>query len=386
MPIIKNNLYYELTSETKTKPVSAIKIQMDVLDRCEHSCSGCFVNRRNNAPSDSDLAGFMSRVKSMTEEGLLVDEILIGPTDFLSSSNFYDVLSNKDLLKTINDNSPILAFVTTLMGGDILKFCSFITKNINTDTEIEIGIATNPETLMDIGYIEDVKYKLSILSDNLEHDITYTFLLNIEDREIDYQRIHNHVTSMFDTTFDLIPSVARSGNKKKILDRIEQVNSFFNNLPPSSGTNNIMIDHSHSGNNFKVLNFKRGDWYISPFLYENMAIYDDMFKVNGIQDFHNKVVEQYSHETECTNCDFLTSCASRGIPMLMKFLETESCICPKENMIKNKYALSHAANSMYDWSDYSVESDKAGYRKKFLVHEDNIKDLDRLKEIYESRR
>ena len=70
----------------------------------------------------------------------------------------------------------------------------------------------------------------------------------------------------------------------------------------------------------------------------------------------------------------------------MKFLETDKCICPKESMIRSKHVSSFAAKNMYDWSDYSVESDKEGYRKKFLVHEGNIEDLHRLKVIYETRR
>jgi len=383
MPIIKNNLYYELTTETQTKPVSAVKIQMDVLDGCEHNCSGCFVNRRNNAPSINDLEEFSRFVKEITDAGLLVDEILIGPTDVLSSSNTFDVLSNKHLLKTINDNSPILAFVTTLMG-DPEEFCEFIVKNINLDTEIEIGIATQPDLLMDLNYGQEIKAKLKVL-DGLPHDLTYTFILNIDEYDVDYEKLHKHVVKQFDTTFDLIPSIARSKNKEKILFKLKQLNKYYDSLKTGNDANNIMVDHSHSGMNFKVLNFKKGGWWLSPFLYENMAIYDDLFKVRSIPDLHIKVVSQYAYASVCSSCEFLNSCASRSTPRLMKFLGTDKCICPKENMLKHMHEYNGPASKMYDWKDYTVDKDKNGYRKKFLVHDERAEELKTLEGIYNDR-
>ena len=387
MPIIKNNLYYELTTETETKPVSAIKIQLDVLDNCSYNCSGCYVNKRNNAPTDSHLKEFASFVNEITSHGILVDEILVGPTDFLSSSNTFDVLSNPDLLEIINRNSPILAFISTLkdQGRPIKEFADFIIEHINLDTEIEIGIATTPEWIYNFNYINMIKDQLKLLDKYIPHDITYTFVLNIDEYKIDYERMHNHIVRVFDTTMDLIPSIARSKIKTKMISKLDHLNKYYNTLPIDSHANNIMVDHSHSGANFKVLNFKRGAWYVSPFLYENMAIYDDLFKIESIEEVHEKMVSQYSYESECQACEFITSCASRNILLLMEFLGETSCICPKENMVKNKYSFKGAAATMYDWKGYTVDRDKNGYRKKFLVHDENIEDLDAIKEIYDSR-
>ena len=374
-----------MTSETQTKPVSAVKLQMDVLDGCSHSCSGCYVNRRNNRPTDSDLRSFKEHVDDITSQGILVDEILVGPTDFLSSENFYEFMSNKDFLDTVNKNSPILAFVTTLKTKStkpITDFCNFITKNINTDTEIEIGIATQPKDIRDINYISMVKSQLKMISDHLSHDITYTFILNIDNYEIDYEDLNKHVVDTFDTTIDLIPSIARSKNKEKILTKISSLNDFYNNLEIDNHANNIMVDHSHSGMNFKVLNFKKGLWYISPFLYENMAIYDDRFAVDSFIDVHERFMTQYSTTAECRSCLFLNSCASRGIILLMEFLGETKCISPKENLKKNMNNFNHAASKMYDWGGYSTQNDKEGYRKKFLIHSETDKRLEEIKEIY----
>jgi hypothetical protein len=171
MPLIKNNLYYELTTETQTKPVSAVKIQLDVLDGCHHKCPGCFVHRRGNASDEHQLDKAKDFIRSITDQGILVDEMLIGPTDFLASENFYEVMPH--LEDIINENSPILAFVSTLIDGDIERFCKYITNNINFDTEIEIGIATNPHKFFNEDYIQHVSEILQYIDKNLQHEVTY---------------------------------------------------------------------------------------------------------------------------------------------------------------------------------------------------------------------
>lgn len=382
MPIIKNNLYYELTSETQTKPVSAVKIQLDVLDGCSHNCDGCYVNRRNNSPSVDELAQLSTFVTGITKQGILVDEILIGPTDFLSSINTYDVLTDPNLLQLIDENSPILAFVTTLKAGDLDRFCTYLDTYINLDTEIEIGIATNPAELMDICYSAMIKERLAYLSSKIQHDITYTFIINVHDVNLGYEALHRYVNEQFDTTFDLVPSIARSRSKVKILDKLTGLNTNYNALPPGNSTNNIMVDHSHSGTNFKVINFKRGNWWISPFLYENMAIYDDLFKINSFDEVHTKLEEQYTTQSECSTCVFLPSCSARFIPLLMQYLDTSSCICPKENMLNNLHAYNKPSAHMYEWDGYSVDLDKQGYRKKFLVQDADSPELTKIRDIF----
>lgn len=381
MPLIKNNLYYELTTETQTKPVSAVKIQMDVLDGCHHQCPGCFVHRRGNSSTAEELKEAVEFVRSITSQGILVDEMLIGPTDFLASENFYDVMPH--LVELINENSPILAFVSTLIDGDLKRFCEYISENINLDTEIEIGIAINPYKFFQKDYKNHIQSALEFLDKNLKHEITYTFVVNIKNYNLDYNEVHDMAVKDFNTIIDFIPSVSRSHKPVIILDTLDRFNGYFNILNKESKLNNIMVDHSHAGMNYTVLNYKRGEWYISPFMYENMAIYDDMFKVENFDDVVPIVESQIERAkgTECEDCPMFFSCYNRKIILLRDYLGVDRCIAPKENMINNIHNYNAAAQSMYDWDNYSVEADKKGYRKKFLVTEDGDERLDRIKEI-----
>lgn len=380
MPIIKNNLYYELTTETQTKPVSAVKIQLDILDGCHHKCPGCFVHRRGNSSDESQLKSACNFVREITDKGILVDEMLIGPTDFLASENFYEVMPS--LIDLINENSPILAFVSTLIDGDLEKWVKWL-DNINLDTEIEIGVAINPHKFLEVDYIQNIKNKLKYIDENIKHEVTFTFVVNINDYDLNYHSLHDFAIKEFKTTIDFIPSVSRSHKSSIILKTLDSFNDYFNKLIKGSTLNNIMVDHSHAGMNYTVLNYKKGEWYISPFMYENMAIYDSIFKINSFDDVVNinESQIQRAKNTECENCPLFFSCYHRKIILLRDYLGVDRCIAPKENMINNIHNYNEAAQVMYDWDGYSVEKDKKGYRKKFLITKDGDKRLKELKNI-----
>jgi len=154
-------------------------------------------------------------------------------------------------------------------------------------------------------------------------------------------------------------------------------------LAKDSTLNNIMVDHSHGGMNYQVLNYKKGEWYLSPFMYENMAIYDDMFKIETFDDILPKIESQLlrAKDTECETCPMFFSCYNRKIILLRDYLGVKRCIAPKENMINNINNYNAAAQTMYEWDGYSVDKDKKGYRKKFLVTEDGDERLERIKNI-----
>ena len=381
MPLIKNNLYYELTTETQTKPVSAVKIQLDVLDGCHHKCPGCFVHRRGNASDEHQLDKAKDFIRSITDRGILVDEMLIGPTDFLASENFYEVMPH--LLDIINENSPILAFVSTLIDGDIERFVEFINEHVNLDTEIEIGIATNPYKFFEEKYLQHISDMLYYIDQNVKHEVTYTFVVNIRDYGLDYTTLHDKAVEKFQTILDFVPSVSRSHKPNIILATLDKFNEYFNVLSLDTKLNNIMVDHSHAGMNYQVLNYKKGDWYLSPFMYENMAIYDPMFKIESFDDVYTNVDTQIERAkgTECENCPLFTSCYNRKIILLRDYLGVDRCIAPKENMLRNIHNYNGPAQTMYEWDGYSVENDKNGYRKRFLVTKDDDPELERMRKI-----
>lgn len=379
MPIIKNNLYHALTTETITKPVSAVKLQLDVLDGCHHKCPGCFVHRRGNASEEHQLKDCISFINDIHSRGILIDEIIIGPTDFLSSENFYEVMPH--LVDMINEHSPILAFITTLIDDNVDRWVEWLRNSINLNTEIEIGIAIDPAKFHHINYLENINNKLKYIDSKVDHDVTFTFLVNIKDYGLDYDKLHEDIVDKFKTTFDLIPSVSRSHRPNIILAAIDKFNDYFNALPKDTKLNNIMVDHSHAGMNYNVLNYKTGEWWISPFLYENMAIYDDMVKIESFDDVQSLLESQIERAkgTECESCPFFFSCYNRKIILLRDYLGVDRCIAPKENMIKHMHNYDAPAQEMYDWSGYTVEKDKNGYRKKFTANTEE--DLNKIKKI-----
>jgi hypothetical protein len=296
----------------------------------------------------------------------------------------------------INENGPILAFTSSffkLNEKNFKLFCNFINEKINNNTEIEMGIAIDPYLFLnDVEYIKEIKNNIKYLN-KINNDVTYTFLLNIDDYKIEYIDIFEKSYSEFDTTIDFIPSVARSGNKEKILQSITKLNQFFDNLKSGSRViNNIMIDHSHGGANYQVINWRKedpynkGKWYISPFIYENMVIYDDFWEIKEFNDIHENMKTQLDMNTDCKNCEFFFSCYNRKIQLVQQYLGVSTCIVSKSNLENNRDISLGCANSMYDWVDYSNEKDRNGYRDKFIVTDDNIDNIDKIKEIYNANK
>jgi hypothetical protein len=118
-------------------------------------------------------------------------------------------------------------------------------------------------------------------------------------------------------------------------------------------------------------------------MYENMALYHEMFKVDTFDEVLPILESQLERvkNTECETCPLLMSCYNRKIILLRDYLGVNRCIAPKKNMLAHIHNYNAPAQTMYKWDGYTVEGDKNGYRKRFLVTEDGDKELDRIKAI-----
>jgi len=374
MPIIKDQYIYETVTETQSKPVTAIKIQMDILDGCNHNCPGCHVIKVGNKVEDTEINRMVEWIETeITSKNILLDEIVIGPVDFLSATNLYEVLNNKRLLKLINDNSVVLAFPTPFLKINQKKlenFIDFININISEKVDMEFQIAINPILFNDMkDYRSEFKDIISKL-DRLKQDTTFTFSINIDDYNLDYLNISKTIHKEFDTIIDFLPSFTREHNvsKEELLKRINIWNGHILLNSQHNFVNNSMLDHSHGGFNYNVLNYKKGNFYISPFYSENLALYDDLFKISSINELYIKSANQ-SINTECSNCDFLHSCLNRKLLLFKEFIGSENCIAPKQMYISNKNRfneLNRNSFNLYDWNDYSIKNERENtYRRKF---------------------
>jgi len=374
MPIIKDQYIYETITETQSKPVTAFKIQMDILDGCNHNCPGCHVIKVGNSVSDNEIDKMVSWInQEIINNNILLDEIVIGPVDFLSATNLYEVLSNKKLLKLINDNSVVLAFPTPFLQLDINKleiFIDYINLHISEKVDMEFQIAINPTLFYKMNeYRNEYKSIINKLN-RLKQDTTFTFSINIDNYDIDYIKISEIIYKEFDTIIDFLPSFTRKHNisSNTLNNKINIWNKHILHNSQFHFFNNAMLDHSHGGFNYNVINYKQGSFYISPFYSENLALYHEKFKIDNL----NHLIEKNSSQKikgECKDCDFLHSCLNRKLLLFKDFLNRENCIAPKEMYAKYKYTYSEInknSQSLYNWDNYSIENEKNNtYRRKF---------------------
>ena len=101
-----------------------VEIQLDILNGCESSCPGCFIPRKNKT---CDLSILYNTLKEGTYSP---DEIVIGPTDIFSASNFDELMDDPYLKKLYGISS--IAYTSALeepyevIKGKLNKIWSYI--------------------------------------------------------------------------------------------------------------------------------------------------------------------------------------------------------------------------------------------------------------------
>ena len=79
-----------------------IQVNLEILEGCSYMCPGCFVKRKGNWNPNS-IATFHSlafELKDRTD--IVLDDIVIGPTDFYGAQNLEEIINNQRLADAIS--------------------------------------------------------------------------------------------------------------------------------------------------------------------------------------------------------------------------------------------------------------------------------------------
>jgi hypothetical protein len=148
MPIIDNNYIYESVAETPTKPIVAFRGVLEFLNNCSEKCKGCFVDKENDY-TDQDLLILKDIVKKVNDNGMLFDEIVIGPVDFFGASNTKSLLLNPIFKSIFIEHKPIFAAPTTLMPANdkINEIIDIFNEHYPENMELEFLIVFDPKKI-----------------------------------------------------------------------------------------------------------------------------------------------------------------------------------------------------------------------------------------------
>lgn len=372
---------HKLEEFTAVSSMSQYKIQvnLEILEGCSYMCPGCFVKRKGNWNPNS-IATFHSLALELKDrDDIVLDDIVIGPTDFYGAQNLEDIINNQRLADAIlmmpEDNRNIqhnCSILGSLSEKDIEgKIKSIENSLLGKAVEAwDVQIALDLNRLMnDQEYLNALDERVETFKNsslNFEISMATNIVQGVED--ILFPAIE-FVRAKYETVIEVLPSVVRSFNHSaKHGNKLFEWNDMLTRLSadPHRFKNKFHFlqgDVSHKAFHYSVVSIYHGDMYLSPFIYENAQIHTDDFKVdNGwlwlpdadiseyILNKKNAIVKSQIKESadkECGSCKYLNICANRMVPMIM-----DTVFNGRKECILNKDVISLFDNEVYHGNSY----------------------------------
>ncbi len=327
-------------------------INLEVLNGCDHACPGCYV-RRKNAITHVDLNTAYTLASDMIKNGFRFREVIISPTDIFSATNSLDILKNKDFqnLMKLDKKTRITstAMYENINWDNVNDIFTILDDEslYRKDMIMEFLVPMNVEKILnrDEKYYSDFKQVIEFLNKKTPKIVDWSFVVNVhyDEKMINnYNEITKIAKEEFNTIIEFLPSFFRTGNDAIIEEHLDTWKSFLRSIITTENYNNIMLtiaDKNHNASNTVVVNYKKNELFISPFVYEQIVFDYPELKVehhtfhDTIEKVQRLIEQQYTYSeltTECSSCEFLTTCIGRNVLSLMEAKGIKDCIYPKE--------------------------------------------------------
>ena len=162
----------------------------------------------------------------------------------------------------------------------------------------------------------------------------------------DYVYLHNLIEQMYNTDIDFNFSIGRKTNlsREEFERAAQQIKVLFNDNVDPETVQFVRFSVGRLTDSLveKQYNFRNGELYYSPMFYERYVSFDPHYRIplaqwsiEEIEKFEdNLLLNEYrkSNEKECGTCQYLGSCADRGILHMMDRYQIKDCILAKRAM------------------------------------------------------
>ena len=353
----------KLEEFTSISSMSQYKIQvaLEILEGCSYMCPGCFVKRKGNwNPKSIDMFHQLA-TELEGREDIVLDDLVIGPTDFYGAENLLYIINDVKLAEAIlmmpKDNRNV-QHNCSILGSLSEKDIATKIKQIEASLLGKVVEAWDVQIAIDINrLLDDVDYRIALedrlrtfdeSSLNFEISMATNIVQGIEDRI--YEAI-DLVRNEYNTVIEILPSVVRSfDHGPKHGEKLFEWNEMLSRLASDpkrfkSKFHFLQGDLSHKAINYTVVNIHQGKFFMSPFIYENAQIYSEAFLISTYQQqlslvdsilYHKEMFVKWQIEKssakECGTCKYLNICAHRLVPRVMDtaFANRSECILNKD--------------------------------------------------------
>lgn len=327
-----------------------IRFNAEFLNGCQFNCAGCFVNRKVKY-DPSDVSYLAEMIRKLKSDGVTVDEIILGATDFFGAYNTIDIIRDDNFNKLFDDGSIVLTFLSTLQSDDnrineVIDVFNTSFSNPETEVEFLIPIDVKAVLINDREYINSIKHKLKLI-ERMNVKIDYALQVNIRniDNEIedfDMVTVCKRVRDEFKTILEFNPSFMRSGNISKVKDTLKAWNKMLERCVTEDSKDSVILTVSnkyHAGSNERTFTIKNGELYLTPFIYENVIVLNNKFKLPKDKGLVNWDVgyeaQQYNYISQtdsCSECEFVSSCISKLVLKYMEEYDIKECLLSRKTM------------------------------------------------------
>lgn len=335
-------------------------LNFEFLNGCQFNCKGCHVNKNGSQAFDTESYQQLKSIMDSFNEGNSYKPFIafIAPTDFLNATNTYSILSDPRVIEILNYFKRI-SFQTTYLDISKAELIAGVLQKHYSNLELEINVIVEPEKIENEKYLKVLKRNQDyvIRKMNWPTPVRSFGIMNVYDYDTtkiaqllkDYDYLHQRVQHLFETTIDFNFSLGRKDEQltsEEFLDAAMRIKTMFNDSVVSEEKGQYLRFSFGRINDSlieKQYNWKNGEFYYSPLLYERYVSFVSGLKIpikefncKEFEDFEEKVqLSQYvnvSDKTECGDCPLLGSCVDRGILHLMDIHEIKDCLVAKNAM------------------------------------------------------
>ena len=337
-----------------------IQPQLEILEGCSYMCPGCFVKRKGNwSPYSIHLFWELAK-ELMGREDIVLDDLVIGPTDFYGAETLETVIEEVKLAegimmmpednRNVQHNCSILGSLSEKdIEGKIRKIEKSLVGSVVKSWDVQVALDVK-RLLYDKEYRGALDNRIETFKEsslNYEISMATNIVDGIEDMIYDAIDL---VREEYQTVIEILPSVVRSfDHSPKHGEKLFEWNDMLTKLSTDEKRfktkfHFLQGDVSHKAFHYSVINIHNGRMFMAPFIYENAQIYNDAFLIDITQggDIVDRILEhkhwivnhqiQNSQLTECHTCKYLNICSHRLVPRVMEtvFENRKECILNKD--------------------------------------------------------
>lgn len=308
-----------------------IEVHADILHGCSQQCPGCFIPRKNLTSVDH----LTTLCDILESSAYTPDDVVIGPTDIFDAENFWELMEHPSMKRLYN--VAALSFNSTLLQDYdtiLLKHKKIwsLYEGLDRTPDIDFKIVLDINRYLN-GDVEDMCRKLDLFKEgSVQFRVNY--YPGIFDR-VSYNDLCDMTMEDFNAPVVVLPSFLTDRNSRGKVSKYLPM--FIDELHRQNISDKYkglytMFDPQFNGYGCSNYSFYNGKLYTSPFVYDAILQRTPAFEVTNIntQDLLTKNLSYADNTTECSNCQYLMSCAERNVLLYMEDRKLVDCVVTKE--------------------------------------------------------